>query len=158
MLRVTALCVGNSPGTGEFPAHIWPVTRQTLQFDDVIMPWTVHMGHLLFLLCNDSFQNMLFRFTNVTLVALTGINVRNAFYFARRLHPFHWNPIIWWISVTCIKKINYSNRSSKMAFGRRLISKSIMQRLFSYPNWHCSQGFIKSNFECNLVFPGHIVT
>ena len=35
-LRVTGLCVGNSPGTGEFP-HKWPVTRKMSQFDDVIM-------------------------------------------------------------------------------------------------------------------------
>ena len=35
-LRVTGLCVGNSPGTGEFP-HKWPVTRKMLPFDDVIM-------------------------------------------------------------------------------------------------------------------------
>ena len=35
-LRVTGLCVGNSPGTGEFP-HKWPVMRKMLPFDDVIM-------------------------------------------------------------------------------------------------------------------------
>ena len=35
-LRVTGLCAGNSPGTGEFP-HKWPVSRQILPFDDVIM-------------------------------------------------------------------------------------------------------------------------
>ena len=35
-LRVTGLCVGNSPGTGEFP-HKWPVTRKMFPFDDVIM-------------------------------------------------------------------------------------------------------------------------
>ena len=35
-LRVTGLCVGNSPVTGEFPAQ-WPVTRKMFQFDDVIM-------------------------------------------------------------------------------------------------------------------------
>ena len=35
-LRVTGLCVGNSPGTGEFP-HKWPVTRKMFLFDDVIM-------------------------------------------------------------------------------------------------------------------------
>ena len=34
-LRVTGLCVGNSPGTGEFP-HKWPVTRKMFPFDDVI--------------------------------------------------------------------------------------------------------------------------
>ena len=31
-LRVTGLCVGKSPGAGE-----WPVTRKTFPFDDVIM-------------------------------------------------------------------------------------------------------------------------
>ena len=37
-LRVTGLCAGgNSPGTGEFPAHKWPVTRKMVPFDDVIM-------------------------------------------------------------------------------------------------------------------------
>ena len=35
-LRVTGLCAGNSPGTGEFP-HKWPVTRKMFPFDDVIM-------------------------------------------------------------------------------------------------------------------------
>ena len=34
--RVTGLCVGNSPVTGEFP-HKWPVTRKMFPFDDVIM-------------------------------------------------------------------------------------------------------------------------
>ena len=49
-LRVTGLCVGNSPGTGEFP-HKWPVTRKMLPFDDVIMlklgvtdDWKVHQN------------------------------------------------------------------------------------------------------------------
>ena len=35
-LRVTGLCEGNSPGTGEFP-HKWPVTQKMFPFDDVIM-------------------------------------------------------------------------------------------------------------------------
>ena len=35
-LRVTGLCAGNSPGTGEFQ-HKWPVTRKMFPFDDVIM-------------------------------------------------------------------------------------------------------------------------
>ena len=35
-LRVTGLCAGNSPVTGEFPAQR-PVTRKMLTFDDVIM-------------------------------------------------------------------------------------------------------------------------
>ena len=35
-LRVTGLCAGNSPGTGEFP-HKWPVTRKMFPSDDVIM-------------------------------------------------------------------------------------------------------------------------
>ena len=37
-LRVTGLCEGNSPVTGEFP-HKRPVTRKMFPFDDVIMPW-----------------------------------------------------------------------------------------------------------------------
>ena len=41
-LRVTGLCVGNSPVAGEFP-HKWPVTRKMFPFDDVIMPqWLRH--------------------------------------------------------------------------------------------------------------------
>ena len=42
-LRVTGLCEGNSPATGEFPAVTSefpaqkPVTRNMLPFDDVIM-------------------------------------------------------------------------------------------------------------------------
>ena len=35
-LRVTGLCEGNSPMTGEFP-HKGPVTRKMFPFDDVIM-------------------------------------------------------------------------------------------------------------------------
>ena len=35
-LRVTGLCAGNSPETGEFPAQR-PVTRKMFPFDDVIM-------------------------------------------------------------------------------------------------------------------------
>ena len=35
-LRVTGLCEGNSPGTGESP-HKWQVTRKMFPFDDVIM-------------------------------------------------------------------------------------------------------------------------
>ena len=35
-LRVTGLCVGTSPVTGEFP-HKGPVTRKMVPFDDVIM-------------------------------------------------------------------------------------------------------------------------
>ena len=34
--RVTGLCAGNSPVTGEFP-HKWPVTRKMFPFYDVIM-------------------------------------------------------------------------------------------------------------------------
>ena len=37
-LRVTGLCVGNSPVTGESP-HNRPVTRKIFLFDDVIMCW-----------------------------------------------------------------------------------------------------------------------
>ena len=35
-LRVTGLCVGNSPGPGNFP-HKGPVTRKMFPFDDVIV-------------------------------------------------------------------------------------------------------------------------
>ena len=42
-LRVTGLCVGNSPGTGEFP-HMWPVTLKMFPFDDVIMLTVYHMN------------------------------------------------------------------------------------------------------------------
>ena len=35
-LRVTGLCAGNSPVTGEFP-HKEPVTRETFSSDDIIM-------------------------------------------------------------------------------------------------------------------------
>ena len=35
MLRVTGLCAGNSPVTGEL--HKWPVTRKMFPFDDVII-------------------------------------------------------------------------------------------------------------------------
>ena len=42
-LRVTGLCVGNSPVTGEFPAQ-WPVTRKMFPFDDVIV-WKLGSPH-----------------------------------------------------------------------------------------------------------------
>ena len=38
-LRVTGLCAGNSPATGEFPTQR-PVTRKMFPFDDVIMVWS----------------------------------------------------------------------------------------------------------------------
>ena len=38
-LRVTGLCEGNSPGTGNSP-HKWPVTPKMFPFYDVIMPRT----------------------------------------------------------------------------------------------------------------------
>ena len=38
-LRVTGLCVGNSPGPVNSP-HKWPVTRKMFSFDDVIMVYT----------------------------------------------------------------------------------------------------------------------
>ena len=44
-LRVTGLCAGNSPGTGEFP-HKGPVTRKMFPFDDVIMAFTLHRDPL----------------------------------------------------------------------------------------------------------------
>ena len=40
-LRVTGLCVGNSPGPVNSP-HKGPVTRKMFPFDDVIMPITPH--------------------------------------------------------------------------------------------------------------------
>ena len=45
-LRVTGLCVGNSPGNSP---HKWPVTRKMFQFDDVIMSHlycSYYPGHL----------------------------------------------------------------------------------------------------------------
>ena len=40
-LRVTGLCEGNSPVTGEFPAHKGPVTGKMFPFDEVIMWWGI---------------------------------------------------------------------------------------------------------------------
>ena len=37
-LRVTGLCVGNSPVTGEFPAQM-ASNAEKIQFDDIIMSW-----------------------------------------------------------------------------------------------------------------------
>ena len=42
-LRVTGLCVGNSPGTVNSP-HRRPVARKMFPFDDVIMMLTHHQG------------------------------------------------------------------------------------------------------------------
>ena len=39
-LRVTGLCVGNSPGPVNSP-HKWPVTRKMSPFYDVIMSWSI---------------------------------------------------------------------------------------------------------------------
>ena len=44
-LRVTGLCVGNSPGTGELK---WPVTRKMFPFDDVIMNCEVKWAPVVF--------------------------------------------------------------------------------------------------------------
>ena len=38
--RVAGLYAGNSPVTGEFPAHKWPLTRKMFPFDDVIMKFS----------------------------------------------------------------------------------------------------------------------
>ena len=52
-LRVTGLCAGNSPLTGEFP-HKRPVTRKMFSFDGVIMHLTyIWYSH------NRAFQNVL---------------------------------------------------------------------------------------------------
>ena len=42
-LRVTGLCVGNSPGPVNSP-HKGPVTRKMIPFDDVIMCWVNAMA------------------------------------------------------------------------------------------------------------------
>ena len=49
-LRVTGLCAGNYPGTGEFH-HKWPVTRKMFPFDDVIMYIDLWQNHVS-LLCS----------------------------------------------------------------------------------------------------------
>ena len=46
-LRVTGLCVGNSPGPANSP-HKGPVTRKMLPFDDVIMRWVCFINFLPF--------------------------------------------------------------------------------------------------------------
>ena len=53
MLRVTGLCVGKSPGTGEFP-HKWPVTQKMFPFDDVIMHYIVmhQLTHITMMVVN----------------------------------------------------------------------------------------------------------
>ena len=63
-LRVTGLCEGNSPGTGEFPAHKWPVTRKMFPFDDVIMKFALCCVLLWF---SISRFNPIFRITSLTL-------------------------------------------------------------------------------------------
>ena len=45
-LRVTGLCVGNSPGPVNSP-HKWPVTRKMFPFDDVIMVGPSHCSSLI---------------------------------------------------------------------------------------------------------------
>ena len=45
-LRVTGLCVGNSPGPVNSP-HKWPVTRKMFPFDDVIMRQILYLLHQL---------------------------------------------------------------------------------------------------------------
>ena len=42
-LRVTGLCEGNSPVTGEFPAQKWPETRKVFSFDNAIMLYDAFM-------------------------------------------------------------------------------------------------------------------
>ena len=50
-LRVTGLCVGNSPGADEFP-HKWPVTRKMFPFHDVLIyPTRHHLCGLQCLIC-----------------------------------------------------------------------------------------------------------
>ena len=58
-LRVTGLCVGNSPGPVNSP-HKWPVTRKMFPFDDVIMSGIKYkVNHYVFttVLYDKSYQN-----------------------------------------------------------------------------------------------------
>ena len=55
-LRVTGLCAGNSPGTGESP-HKWPLTRRMFPFDDVTMSYL--QGSYVTLVLESSFQPLL---------------------------------------------------------------------------------------------------
>ena len=50
-LRVTGLCVGNSPGT----PHKWPATRKMFPFDDVIMQPCYWFNRFNAVKINDSF-------------------------------------------------------------------------------------------------------
>ena len=44
-LRVTGVCAGNSPGTGEFPAQMASNAEKMFPFDDVIMLWHFTPSH-----------------------------------------------------------------------------------------------------------------
>ena len=64
-LRVTGLCAGNSPGTGESP-HKWPATRKMFPFNDVIMcAWDLvhYLNYLLFNIWGCVFSNYPFPFS-----------------------------------------------------------------------------------------------
>ena len=85
-LRVTGLCVGNSPGPVNFP-HKGPVTRTMFPFDDVIMtlkfdgrPWKT-IGHLFYVA-----SSFVHHFTAI--IDQTGVTVRKRLIFGQNWHFF----------------------------------------------------------------------
>ena len=56
-LRVTGLCVGNSPGTVKSP-HKWPAMRKMFPFDDVIMANTFYISSIQSCSCRINCRNL----------------------------------------------------------------------------------------------------
>ena len=91
-LRVTGLCVGNSPLTSE-SRHKWPVTRRMFPFDDVIMILNsapkvlfLHFGSSIF--TNEEWTNDCYIFQTST------FNL--SFYMTGRLCSYSWTYLSWY--------------------------------------------------------------
>ena len=59
-LRVTGLCVGNSPGPVNSP-HKGPVTRKMVPFDDVIMIWSFCKRDFLCIVLKENFSTLFWK-------------------------------------------------------------------------------------------------
>ena len=78
-LRVTGLCVGNSPGPVNSP-HKWPVTRKMFPFDDVIMAYlAAGIWQFFILYMNFSFEvkswNWIYT-DNISILRVTEVTIK----------------------------------------------------------------------------------
>ena len=83
-LRVTGLCAGNSPVTGEFPAQR-PLTRKMFPFDDVIMhiAWYFLLLNMMPLIFSAKITHLVSRELILLVFHLTIIDIPEGFLWGR---------------------------------------------------------------------------